>query len=102
MIRPPPRSTLFPYTTLFRSLNALTNLTILENAAQQNYALTGISPGPSNESTQTVTITDASSNPTLIPNRSVEHTYAHPTRTVTVFQLTNQIHTATITVVLKD
>src|SRR2546426_3805949 len=26
MIRRPPRSTLFPYTTLFRSLSALTNL----------------------------------------------------------------------------
>src|SRR5438552_13973027 len=28
MIRPPPRSTLFPYTTLFRSLRALVLLTI--------------------------------------------------------------------------
>src|SRR5688572_32022336 len=26
MIRPPPRSTLFPYTTLFRSLQVLSNL----------------------------------------------------------------------------
>src|SRR5690242_21112432 len=33
MIRPPPRSTLFPYTTLFRS--PLTNITYTANFAQQ-------------------------------------------------------------------
>ena len=33
MIRRPPRSTLFPYTTLFRSANDLTNELLTANAA---------------------------------------------------------------------
>src|SRR3989442_5090755 len=35
MIRRPPRSTLFPYTTLFRSVDELANLLVLEQAAHQ-------------------------------------------------------------------
>src|SRR2546430_7470089 len=34
MIRRPPRSTLFPYTTLFRSLDAMTQCTILPRPDQ--------------------------------------------------------------------
>ena len=34
MIRRPPRSTLFPYTTLFRSANALTQLRALEEVVE--------------------------------------------------------------------
>src|SRR5260221_6375429 len=74
MIRRPPRSTLFPYTTLFRStnnggvdsltnaftvtvlpvnqppaLNALTNLTLLENASIQT--VKALSAGRSEEHT---------------------------------------------------
>src|SRR5437588_3377418 len=72
MTRPPPRSTLFPYTTLFRSVN----LTINENAGLQTVNLSGISSGATNEA-QVLTVTAISSNPALIPPpmvRSEEHT----------------------------
>src|SRR3712207_9040229 len=39
MIRRPPRSTLFPYTTLFRSLAADGNLHPLQQAFHDNHAL---------------------------------------------------------------
>src|SRR5690554_7021475 len=42
MIRPPPRSTLFPYTTLFRSHNAIKTLNIL----QQGSGIAHNSPWP--------------------------------------------------------
>src|SRR5690348_17584329 len=38
MIRRPPRSTLFPYTTLFRSLNVTSAVGIMGNIGQANYA----------------------------------------------------------------
>src|SRR5260221_13036555 len=36
MIRRPPRSTLFPYTTLFRSLSTVTVATILQKLIEEN------------------------------------------------------------------
>src|SRR5439155_14686419 len=55
-----------------------------------------------NESTQTVTITASSSNPSLIPNPTVSYTSPNATGTLTFAPLTNQFGTATITVVLTD
>src|SRR5207249_1213564 len=84
------------------TLNALTNWTILEDAGTQTVNLSGISPGPSNESTQMVTITASSSNPSLIPNPTVNYTSPNATGTLTFAPLTNQFGTATITVILAD
>src|SRR5258708_7672086 len=58
MIRRPPRSTLFPYTTLFRSIDS--NLvggdnTVNAAEAAVGFALTGTTTGA--ESAQTVTVT---------------------------------------------
>src|SRR2546429_9369579 len=41
MIRRPPRSTLFPYTTLFRSLNALQRAWLAESVPQCGYCQSG-------------------------------------------------------------
>src|SRR5438093_5653157 len=43
MIRPPPRSTLFPYTTLFRSLTELRLIRVSDNSvvASTNVAMSG-------------------------------------------------------------
>src|SRR5688572_32497483 len=38
MIRRPPRSTLFPYTTLFRSFNDLTNKALLSGLRNKTFA----------------------------------------------------------------
>src|SRR5256885_12295779 len=45
MIRRPPRSTLFPYTTLFRSLFVLASLVILGNALREHPGATGLAFG---------------------------------------------------------
>src|SRR5258707_10442207 len=39
MIRPPPRSTLFPYTTLFRSLDRVNDLLSVQNRANLSATL---------------------------------------------------------------
>src|SRR5258708_15542878 len=57
MIRRPPRSTLFPYTTLFRSLNARRTPGILSSSASANCALATFCAAISRR-----------------PNRSEEHT----------------------------
>src|SRR5207249_10164065 len=80
------------------TMNALANLTILEDTNTQTVNLSGISPGPSNESTQTLTIAASSSNPSLIPNPTVNYTSPNPTGTLTFAPLANQFGTATITV----
>src|ERR1044071_9377129 len=84
------------------TMNALANLTILEDTNTQTINLTGISPGPSLESTQTVTITASSSNPSLIANPTVNYTNPNTTGTLTFVPLTNQFGTATITVIVRD
>src|SRR2546430_16767774 len=47
MIRRPPRSTLFPYTTLFRSGNVATPLTAFTGAPPESVPLPGFAPSPS-------------------------------------------------------
>ncbi|HEY6169195.1 MAG TPA: hypothetical protein VI454_14225, partial [Verrucomicrobiae bacterium] len=84
------------------AMDALTNLTILEDAGTQTVNLTGISRGPSNESGQTITITATSSDGTLITNPTVNYTNPATTGTMTFAPLTNQFGSAVITVVVKD
>src|SRR2546423_677861 len=60
MIRPPPRSTLFPYTTLFRSVRAYNTG---GNSAYSNAANATTSPAPT-------------PTPTPTPTRSAAHTPA--------------------------
>src|SRR3712207_6852677 len=45
MIRRPPRSTLFPYTTLFRSGGTVTNNLFVNNAIHMSFGLTNGSAG---------------------------------------------------------
>src|SRR5256885_4748871 len=55
-------------------MTAFKNRTILEDSGLQLVSLSGLSPGPSNESTQTLSITAASDNPSLIPAPTVNYT----------------------------
>jgi hypothetical protein len=52
----------------------LSNIVVNPNPGPQNVALNGITPGPSNESTQSLTIAAISSNPGVIPDPSVNYT----------------------------
>lgn len=84
------------------TLDAISDLTINEDAPLQTVNLSGITPGPSFESNQTLTITATSSNPALIPNPTVNYTNPNTTGSLTFTPVANISGTATITVTLKD
>ena len=62
--------------------------------------LTGISAGPFE--TQTITITATSSNPTVVPNPTVNYTSPQTTGSLTITPSPNQLGAAVITVTVKD
>ncbi|MBI5772253.1 MAG: tandem-95 repeat protein [Verrucomicrobia bacterium] len=82
--------------------NFISNFSLLEDAAATNLAVTGISAGPTNEFSQTLTLLASSSNPALIPNPVV--TYASPgsTGSLLIAPVANASGLATITVTLQD
>ncbi len=84
------------------TLNPISDLTISEAAGLQTVNLSGIAPGPANESSQTVTITATSGNPSLIPDPTVNYTNPAATGTLTFASVTNVLGAATITVVVQD
>jgi VCBS repeat-containing protein len=84
------------------TLNPISNLTLNEDAGLQTVNLSGISAGPSNESSQTLTVTAASSNPSLIPNPTVNYTSPNASGTLTFTPVANAYGSATITVVVQD
>ncbi len=77
------------------------NVTIDENAGQQTINLTGISAGPGNPSSQTVTVTASSNNTSLI-NPTVTYTSPDSTGTLTFTPAANSFGTAIITVTVKN
>ncbi|MBI3853350.1 MAG: tandem-95 repeat protein [Verrucomicrobia bacterium] len=83
------------------TLNALSNLTISEDAPLQTINLTGISSGASNE-VQTLTVSATSSNPSLIPNPTVNYTSPNATGTLTFTPVFNANGTADISVTVND
>lgn len=83
------------------TLNALSNVTISENASAQTVSLAGISTGAANE-TQTLTVTAVSSNPSLIPNPAVSYTSPSATGSLSFTPTTDANGSATITVTVND
>lgn len=73
---------------------------ILEDASAQTVNLTGISAGPSES--QTLTVTAVSSNVELIPNPNVTYTSPNTTASLNYTPVADQSGTATITVTVKD
>ena len=83
------------------TLAGLSNVTITEDAGMQTVNLNGISTGATNEN-QTLTITATSSNPSLIPNPTVNYTSPAATGSLTFIPTANTNGTATITVTVND
>jgi len=83
------------------TLAAIANLAIKENAGCQNLNLTGITSGNPGQN-QTLTVTAASSNPTLIPAPAVKYTTPSATGTLSLTPATNAYGTATITVTANN
>src|SRR5205814_1257306 len=84
------------------TMTGLTNLTILEDSGLQTVNLSGLSPGPSNESTQTLTIIATSDNPSLIPDPTTNYTNPHSSSNHTFAPVANQFGSANITMVVQD
>ena len=84
------------------TLNAIGNIVINEDAPLQTVNLSGITPGPSFESNQTLTITATSSNTALIPNPTVSYTNPNTTGSLSFTPVPNGNGVATITVTVKD
>jgi hypothetical protein len=83
------------------TLNALGNVTINENAAAITVALSGISSGVPTTA-QTLAVTAVSSNPSLIPNPTVNYTSPNATGTLTFAPATNVSGKAIVTVIVND
>jgi hypothetical protein len=83
------------------TLAALGNLTINEDAASQTVSLSGIGSGAANES-QALTVTATSSNPSVVPNPSVNYSSANPTGSLSLSPVANASGVATVTVTVND
>lgn len=83
------------------TLNNLSPLTIAENASQQTVNLSGLGAGAANE-TQTLTVTAVSSNPSLIPNPTVNYASPNSTGSLRFTPAANINGSATITVTVDD
>ncbi len=84
------------------TLNAIGNLFTNEGSGTVVVDLTGITAGPANESSQTLSVSATSSNPTLIPNPVLNYASPATTGTLQLTPAANQFGTATITVVVQD
>ena len=83
------------------TLNPVANpAAINEDAAPTTITLTGISTGAGEA--QTVTVTAVSSNPSLIPNPTINYTSPNATATLMFAPAPDQSGTAVITVTVKD
>jgi hypothetical protein len=83
------------------TLDPLANLTINENSGVQTVNLSGISSGASNE-IQTLTVTASSSNPSLVPNPTVNYTSPSTGGVLTFAPVAMAFGSATITVTVND
>ena len=83
------------------TLSPINNTTIIENSGSQTISLSGITSGnPS--SGQSLTVSAASSNPTLIPNPAITYTSPNTTGTLTYTSAPNATGTAVITVTVSN
>src|SRR3712207_6913125 len=75
MIRRPPRSTLFPYTTLFRSVDASrTSASCSPSSRRLSESVTGRSSSPPSSRNRSIASSVVSNFPCLASIRSEEHT----------------------------
>jgi len=84
------------------TLDAIADQMVAENSDAHTVNLTGISAGGSTDTWQSLTITAASSNPTLIPTPTISYTNPSTTGILTFKPATNQFGTAMITVTVRD
>ncbi|MBI5775646.1 MAG: hypothetical protein HZA89_18155, partial [Verrucomicrobia bacterium] len=84
------------------TLNPIANRTVLEDSSLQTVTLTGLTVGPADENGQTLTVSAFASHTNLLAQVSANYTGVSTTGTVSFRPVTNQIGTATITVIVRD
>src|SRR5262249_30637946 len=84
------------------TLDPINDLVINEDSGLQTVNLTGITAGPPSESGQTLTITATSSDPTVIPNPTVNYTSPNAAGTLTFTPVLNAFGSSTVTVIVQD
>ena len=84
------------------TLDPLDDIALNEDAPEQTVDLSGIAAGPDNESAQTLIITALSSDPSVIPNPSIQYTQGSASGTLKFAPVPNASGTATITVTVTD
>ena len=90
----------FKYVNDVPTLNAISDLTVAAGAGQQTVNLAGIAPGGGES--QTITVTAASDNTSVVPTPSVTYTSPNATGTLTFTPSATQSGVATITVTVMD
>lgn len=84
------------------TLNAFTNLFINEAAGLQTVNLSGITAGPTNESSQTLAVAASSSNTGVIPNPLVSYVSPSASGSLSFTSVSGALGTSTISVVVTD
>src|SRR5262249_40546051 len=84
------------------TMNAISNVVTNEDSGLQTVNLTGITAGPPSESGQTVTITATSSDPSIIPNPTINYTSPATTGTLSFTPVANAFGTSIVSVVIHD
>ena len=84
------------------TIDGIANETVNEDAVAQTVNLSGITSGPSNENTQTLTVTATSSNTALIPHPTVTYSSPNAIGSLSYQPVANQFGSATITVTVTD
>lgn len=83
------------------TLNAIANVTIAEDTTKR-IALIGISPGPANESDQTLCFRISSDNTDVLPDPSLEYTNGNQTAILNLVPVANAHGIAHVTVTITD
>lgn len=84
------------------TLAAVGGLAVLEDAAQQVVALSGIGPGRASESGQVLTVTATSSNAAVVPDPTVSYVNGQTSGSLAVAPVANAVGSAVITVRVQD
>jgi hypothetical protein len=84
------------------TLNQISDVLTNEDSGLQTIELTGITPGPPSESSQTLTITATSSDPSILPDPTIDYTNSNNGGTLTFTPVPDAFGTSIVSVIVHD
>src|SRR5262249_10282917 len=84
------------------TLDPISDVVTNEDSGTQTIDLTGITRGPPSESSQTLTITATSSDPSIIPDPTIAYTNSNTSGTLTFTPMPDAFGTSVVTVIVHD